>query len=330
MSSNLTRIKKLYRNPYIGQIGREAFVRKAKRLLPDIPTKEIRNVVDRLREYRLHKQLKRKKKNILSTRRWMSPAAFFMLHADLAFFDNFKQSNDGYIGLLAVVDVFSKKIWCRPIKNKKSKTVAMAFEAILKKMAPAIPTIVATDDGGEWAGKDFSNLMNKYSIKHYVIRGTNAKASVAEVSIKFLKNVIYRYMTALNSTRYIDFLDKIVQNLNSTYRRTIKMSPDDVNKTNESEVFETLYGKYLKAAKKYKREQLNKTPHFKKGSRVRLKVVTFKKRGYTKNYTDQIFTIAKVQPTVPLTYVLLDEDSKSELVGSFYEDEILNVDRELK
>ena len=58
------------------------------------------------------------------------------------------------------------------------------------------------------------------------IEGT---AVVAERFIRTLNNKIYKYMTSVSKTVYIDDLDDIVNKYNNTYHRTIKMKPVDVN-----------------------------------------------------------------------------------------------------
>ena len=50
----------------------------------------------------------------------------------------------------------------------------------------------------------------------------------AERFIKLLTNKIYKYMTSISQNMFIDNLDDIVNNYNSTYRRTIRMKPVDV------------------------------------------------------------------------------------------------------
>ena len=54
-------------------------------------------------------------------------------------------------------------------------------------------------------------------------------AVVAERFIKTLNNKIYKYMTSVSKTVYIDDLDDIVNKYNNTHHRTIKMKPVDVN-----------------------------------------------------------------------------------------------------
>ena len=54
------------------------------------------------------------------------------------------------------------------------------------------------------------------------------KPVVAERFIRTLKNQIYKCMTAISKNVYIDKLDDIVNELNNTYHRTIKMKTVDV------------------------------------------------------------------------------------------------------
>ena len=58
------------------------------------------------------------------------------------------------------------------------------------------------------------------------------KSVVAERFIRTLKNKIYNYMTSVSKTVYIDKLDDIVDEYNTTYHRAIKMKPVDVKSDN--------------------------------------------------------------------------------------------------
>lgn len=54
--------------------------------------------------------------------------------------------------------------------------------------------------------------------------------------------------------------------------------------------------------------------------RIVKKKKTFEK-GYTTNWTEEIFTISKVQPTIPYTYKIIDAKGE-EIKGSFYTEEL--------
>ena len=59
-------------------------------------------------------------------------------------------------------------------------------------------------------------------------RHKKGKSVVVERFIRILKNRIYKYLTSILKSLYIDKLDDIVSKYNNTYHRTIKMNPVDV------------------------------------------------------------------------------------------------------
>ena len=53
---------------------------------------------------------------------------------------------------------------------------------------------------------------------------------------------MWRYLTAVNSKRYIDVLEDLITSYNNSYHRSIKMRPVDVSRENGNKVFKTFYG----------------------------------------------------------------------------------------
>ena len=51
------------------------------------------------------------------------------------------------------------------------------------------------------------------------------KSALAERLIRILKNKIYKYMTSISKSMYIDKLDDIVNKYNKAYHSAIKMKP---------------------------------------------------------------------------------------------------------
>ena len=130
------------------------------------------------------------------------------------------------------------------------------------------------------------------------------KSAVAERFIKTLKNKIFKHMTAVSKNVYFDRLDDIVK----FCHKAIKMKPIDV--TSDS------YAEY--------NEDCNVTkPKFKVGDHVRvLKCKTFFfAKGYTKNWSEEVFVVSKIKNTVPWTYVISDLNGEK-IAGSWYEKEL--------
>ncbi|MHC5181489.1 MAG: integrase catalytic domain-containing protein [Planctomycetota bacterium] len=106
--------------------------------------------------------------------------------ADIGFLQHLSDSNDGMSNLLFVIDVFSKYLWVRPLPNKKTLTVAKAYEDILKS-SKRIPMRLHTDRGVEFFSRNMKQVLDKYKIKHYATFSGDTKASLAEVAIKTIK-----------------------------------------------------------------------------------------------------------------------------------------------
>ena len=121
---------------------------------------------------------------------------------------------------------------------------------------------------------------------------SEGKSVVAERFIRTLKNKIYKYMTSISENVYIDKLDDIVNECNNTYHRTIKTRPTDVK---DNTCIDT------------NKEVNNKDPKFKVGDHVRIsQYKNIFAKGYTPNWSEEVFVIKEIKNTVPWTYVIND------------------------
>ena len=133
------------------------------------------------------------------------------------------------------------------------------------------------------------------------------KSFVAERFIRTLKSKIYKHMTSISKNVYIDKLYDIVNEYNNTYHTTIKMKPIDVKDNT-----------YINTDK----DTNDKDPKFKVGDHVRIsKYKNIFAKGYTPNWSEEVFVIKKVKNTVPWTYVINDLNG-DEITGTFYEKEL--------
>ena len=78
----------------------------------------------------------------------------------------FSKWNKGAKYLLMVIDVFSKYGWIKPLKDKKTESVSLAFDEIFKK-AKRKPVMLWTDKGSEFISKHFKEFLKKKKIKLY-------------------------------------------------------------------------------------------------------------------------------------------------------------------
>ena len=114
-------------------------------------------------------------------------------------------------------------------------------------------------------------------------------------------------MTAINKNVYYNVLDDVVNEYNNTEHNTIKMKPKNVGDDNN---------------RVYIEDHNKKSAKFNVRDRVRIsKFKNIFAKGYTPNWSKEIFIVNKVNDTVPWTYSLKDLNSEK-ILGSFYDKEL--------
>ena len=225
--------------------------------------------------------------------------------ADLADMQLISKFNKGFKFLLCIIDIYSKYAWVVPLKDKKGISIVNAFQSILKK-SNRKPNKIWVDKGGEFYNRSMKSWLEKNDIEMYSTHN-EGKSVVAEGFIGTIKNKIYKYMTSISKNVYIDKLDDIVHKCNNKKHRTIKMKPIDVKDNTYID-----FGNEVK----------DNDPKFKVGDHVRIsKYKNIFGKGYTPNWSEEVFVIKKIKNTVPWTYVINDLNGE-EITGTFYEKEL--------
>ena len=120
-------------------------------------------------------------------------------------------------------------------------------------------------------------------------------------------------MTSISKNVYIDKLNDMVIEYNNTYHRTIKMKPNDVKDNT-----------YVNIDK----EVNDNDPKFKVGNHVRIsKYKNIFAKGFTPNWSEEMFVNKTIKNTVPWTYVIHDLIGQ-EIIGAFYEEELQKIDQQ--
>ena len=253
---------------------------------PSAYSAHLQKYIDRNYSLSLHKQRRKK----FRRRPFLVYDPMEAIQADLIFFNSpdLIHANSFYKYILTVIDIFTKKAFCRALKTKNSSEVASALDDIISEF-PIIPRKLMVDNGTEFSGS--SNAINdiivtKYKMVIYILTDSEHKAGVVERFNKTLKQRIARFMTENHTKRWVDNLQDIVNNYNETIHRSIGMAPNHVSFQNREEVFARLFPN-MEAKVKCK---------IKPGWRVRIprKKSIFEK-GYTPIWTEEIFVVKQVE-----------------------------------
>jgi hypothetical protein len=230
--------------------------------------------------YTLHKPIVNKFKR----RKTITSGIGQQLQADLIDVKSHVEHNDGNKFILTVIDVFSKKAWAIPVKNKSGAEIAKALLPIILEISPSY---LQTDKGKEFFNDEVRHVLDRHDVTHFASENENVKASIVERFNKTLRNTMHRYFTKFGRERYIDILKDIVDAYNNRFHVATGMSPNDVSQSNQEDVWLRLYNPlhYFEKTK----------PTFKIGDHVRItKSRTAFQRGFTPNWSVEVFIIDEV------------------------------------
>ncbi|KAJ8981998.1 hypothetical protein NQ317_013652 [Molorchus minor] len=252
------------------------------------------------------RELHRTARRNFSRRRTIIKALHDLWQADLAEMQPYAHENKGMRYILVVIDCYSKYVWTRPLRNKTGIEVTSAMGDIIHK-AGISPSNLQTDNGTEFYNKHFFALMKSWNINHYSTFSTK-KAAIVERVIRTLKTWFYIEFSARGSYKWLDILPTITRKYNNKIHRTINMRPSEVTSTTLLEAYS-----HPKVALK---------PKYLVNDVVRIsKYKGVFDKGFTANFSTELFRIVKVNITNPTTYLLEDMNGQ-QIKGCFYEHEL--------
>ena len=117
-----------------------------------------------------------------------------------------------------------------------------------------------SDFGSEFINKEFKKMCNENNIKieyvssnNHLIDHMGNRLGIVDRFIQKLRKLMNMYFDEYETNKYIDVLDKLVNNINNTYNSGIKGIP---NKPNKLQIEEIMTQKLLDAMKSEKKLKL--------------------------------------------------------------------------
>lgn len=267
--------------------------------------------------WQLHKRRVKK----FPRRKTISKGWFNQIQIDLVDMSNIKWHNKGHTFLLTAIDVFSRRLFAIPIKNKSAIEVVRALNLLFNEIEKIVPLetvkFVQSDQGKEFLNHHVKSLLDSKKMKLFWTN-SGQKCSILERAHRTLRSRMYKYFSANNTLHYLDILPAILEAYNSSRHSTIGIAPALVNKENERRIWKKQYGKNLKSMRSFRN-------NFKAGDKVRVvKLKHVFEKGYLPSFTKEVFRIDTALNTTPPTYYLRD-DRNELLKGAFYEQELQKI-----
>ena len=239
--------------------------------------------------------------------------------ADLFSFHDQAKYNDGYPYILSVIDGFTKKAWCIPMKNKSATSMLAIIEHLHQEVVGNFDRFLSD------AGKEFYNrLVKEYFDKHGIQMWTQKRLNHAAFVERFQRTIelkIAKYMEHAKTQRFVDVLQHLTNSYNNSYHRSIQMTPNQAEASIANQVKIRGYNEIKYAQIK------TRQPHFVKGQTVRISKLSDRfSRSYKKRFTEEIFKISEVNLTFPIPLYKVSNMAENEIIdGTFMHYELSPV-----
>jgi len=231
-----------------------------------------------------------------------------------------KNSQSIYRYILVVVDAWSKMVFVRVCKDKKTDTILELFKDIFKQNNNITPQRIWIDQGSEFINGKIQDYFKGLNITTYHTYSKN-KSVYAERFIRTLKNKLYRWMTANNTEKWTEeAVNKIVDEYNNTKQSTTNIKPIDLHNNTDIQVDIDLYNKLNS---KYNNIEDNSKQKFNIGDWVRVSVVkeVFEK-GAEANWSTETYKVYDVVDSNGIYLYKLEDYNDKKIEGTFYSQEL--------
>jgi hypothetical protein len=207
------KILEIYYDPSKGFTSAQDIYKKLKR---KIPLKIIKEVLSNTEIQQIYKPID--KSNMIPI-----SAEPFSYQIDLTFYEQYKKVNKGYIGLLTIIEITSRKANAFPIKNKSANEI---FKIMKNFLTENKVKCIESDGGLEFKQLQKYCLGNK--VMYIMIHKDDSPnaMSLIERFNRTLRDKISKYTESNNSYKYIDVLPQLVENYNNTEHRTLNTTPN--------------------------------------------------------------------------------------------------------
>lgn len=285
----------------------------------NISKKRAKKLLESIDSYVLHREYKRPRK--------FNPYYIYkprtLIQADLIEIRTMSEENEGINYLLLIIDVFTRKIWVYPLKDKQGNTVRDALNTWIQSLRVK-PKVFSTDGGKEFWNNPVKTLLRRYNIELQLAVGTS-KAAYAERANKTLQIIIYKYLSDKETLKYIDVLDKLVDSYNNRGHRSLEYyTPNEAEQRRNTRTIREIAMKRFNKIKK-------KSPVLKVGQKVRIKTdakqIVSSRRAYAEQFHGEYYIITRINDNLPIpVYFLQSMDDGQDIKGSFYKEELQPVE----
>ena len=200
----------------------------------------------------------------------------------------YHKENKEFKYILACMDVFSRKAYCIPMRNKDNDEMKLALKLLFEE-AGTHPLVITSDNDATLLSNECQEIFNKHGIIHDVVpKGDHSSLGIIDRFARTLKTILHKRFIKHGSTNWIDPLPSIIKKYNNSPHVAL-----DGIKPNEAFLPENIY-KIIDINLKKKEHITTFFNPFSIGNKVRVEIAGMNKKSEGK-YSDEIYTINDIR-----------------------------------
>ena len=226
-------LRDIYYNPSKGYQSAKKLYQKEKEKGLGISRKMVKEWLKTQDTYTRYKPIVRKHKHLKSLVKNLED----QMQMDLVDMGKYGSKNKGYRWILTAIEILSRFAFTIPVYRRDTKNMTKAVNILLdsfKKRFGRYPNVVQFDEGKEFYNVGVRELLRSHDIDYFSMQ-SDKKAAIVERFNRTLKTMMWKYFYSKG------FTERLTKNYNNTKHTSIHIKPKDMNKTNESMVWVTLY-----------------------------------------------------------------------------------------
>jgi hypothetical protein len=281
-------LTQLYYDPSTGLIGAQKLYKRAKEMMPEITLKTVKEFVSKQKLSQVFSAGPRQKAKFQIT------GVIGHYQSDLTFYEQYKRQNSNYSIILTLIEVNTKRAFATALKDKNASSMREGLEKLINQLRNAGLRIrvIQSDNGTEYTNRVVKEYLKSEGIEQMfcqisVLRENDKRClAVAERFNRTLKSLLNKYMENNLTSRWVDVLDSVLVNYNSSFHSSIKMRPVNVDELREQDIIAEKQSLNNTARQQLPRLQV------KDSVRLPVKKRQFDKEG--KTFSDDVFEVEKV------------------------------------
>jgi len=221
--SHQSLLNKLYKDPTFGLASKDKFVKKVRALHKEIPVKTIKEFISNqsLQQQTSAKPFKGYFKIVAK------PNSF---QIDIFFMERYKKYNKNISAFFIAVDILSRKMYVKPIKDKTTSSIISACKSFLDTHK-----VNRLFGDNEFKNKEVVSFLQSKGVD--VVTGVSKndhiskgnRLGIVDSATRTIKKYLRNYMVENNKAKFIDVLDSLVENYNNTPHSSLdNKTPNDV------------------------------------------------------------------------------------------------------